>query len=201
MKQINSLILFLLAGILSGQELNLITALDINAKQNGLMLTIRSDKPVPESNLSAWYAQTGWFYVTILNARSDTIALSKMRSNFPIIDIQSSNQENSTQIALKTAQPIEQFEFYFSEIPPEILASLRFPVEAVLASQKDGAQEYPKPVSRNYLLLRSGLYFGGISLTVAGIIGQDHQDETGWELPVGIGILFGTWLYDRTRSP
>lgn len=201
MKLIGAILIFLTAGILNGQEPYRITTLDINSKQNGLMLTIRSDRPIPESNVSAWYAQTGWFYMTILNALSDTLAVTKTRHRFPVLDIQSTNQENSTQIAIKSSHPIEQFEFYYSENPPEILASLRFPVEAVLAGRKEGAGEYPKPVSRNWFLLRSGLYFAGVSLTVAGIIGQDHQDESGWELPAGIGVIAGTWLYDRYRSP
>ncbi|MBT3829420.1 MAG: hypothetical protein HOF04_01825 [Candidatus Marinimicrobia bacterium] len=194
------LILFSIQIVFS-EEITEITGISIETKQNGYMVSLSCTRPVLQNNLTSWYAPTtGWFYISILHAKVDSASLSTKKTTFPILEIQASTEDSSAQIAIKSARYIEQSEFYFSENPPEILASLRFPIEELIAKKEDEAEflsSNMNPVSKNVLLIRKGLYFIGASLFVAGIIDQDHGENLGWELPTGAGMIVGTWLWEK----
>jgi hypothetical protein len=40
-------------------------------------------------------------------------------------------------------------------------------------------------------------YFIGVSFTVSGILQEDSKSSANWELPTGIGIFLGTYVYDK----
>ncbi len=194
------LLTLLCARILSAGTSAAITSISIETKQNGYMVTLSSTAPVAPENLTSWYAPaTGWFYISILHASADSAQLSSKDTKFPIMEIQASTEDSSAQIAIKSARYIEQSEFYYSDEPPEVLASLRFPVMDLISEKDEGdlIVSDKKPVSRNVMLLRKGLYFAGVSMTVAGIIDQDHDEGSGWELPAGAGIILGTWIWEK----
>lgn len=199
MSRYTFLILLFVRGAFAAEIIE-ITDIYIETKQNGYMVTLSSSAPVPSENLTSWYAPaTGWFYISILNAAADSAQLSSKDTEFPIMEIQASTEDSSAQIAIKSARYIEQSEFYYSNTPPEILASLRFPVMDLMAEKDEGDLHISdeKPVTRNVMLFRKALYFIGVSLTVAGIIDQDHDEGSGWELPAGAGMIIGTWLWEK----
>ena len=135
-------------------EVTAITEISIETKQNGYVLTLSCSSPVLEKNLTSWYAPaTGWFYISILHATADSAKLSSKETEFPIMEIQASTEDSSAQIAIKSARYIEQSEFYYSTTPPEILASLRFPVMDLIADNEKSEilTAGTKPVSRNVI--------------------------------------------------
>jgi len=53
-----------------------ITGLDIESRLNGTMLTIKSARPL--GDFEHWLKNDGWLFVTVANAKADTLALKKM---------------------------------------------------------------------------------------------------------------------------
>ncbi len=190
-----------------------VTDLRVEVKRNGLYLQLRTSEVIEDQNITAWATPTNWFYITILGAVSDTAKIMSAKPVYPITEIQATNTANTTQLAFRIAKPIESFDFYRSEVPPEILFNLRFPIEEVVtvlleeqqntsAANQTGAEAAISNEDKLYNRLRNALYLAGTTLTVAGIFSQDAM-ETGvaWELPAGLLILSGTYVYDMYIHP
>ena len=202
-------IIFFLCQVFGQQIKPEISNLKIDIKQNGVFVQMKSSIPINIQNVTGWSTETGWFYITILNAISDSVSISNSAYKFPITNIQTANSEESTQIALKFERKVESFEFYQSDTPPEILLSLRFPVHEVFVQSKNDIQNnistnslYKRPdKSTKYKRIRTGLYLVGTSLTIAGAMDRDNSEEMNWELPTGIIILTGTYFFDTILYP
>ena len=74
----------------------------------------------------------------MLGAISDSVSITHSQYKFPITNIQTANSTESTQIALEFKREIESFELYQSDAPPEILLSLRFPVDEIFVQAEKG---------------------------------------------------------------
>ncbi|NOZ03438.1 MAG: hypothetical protein GXO92_02395 [FCB group bacterium] len=211
-------ILFLVIGLCLGnaipaQDHPRVTDLKIEVKRNGLYFQLHTSEAIAERNITAWATPTNWFYITILGAVSDTAKIMSTKPLYPVTEIQATNTANTTQLAFRIAKPIESFDFYRSDTPPEILFNLRFPIEEVVTALMEEKQDSfnaqgsdMEPEISNeekiYGRVRNALYLAGTTLTVTGIISQDAS-ETGiaWELPTGLLILSGTYLYDKYIHP
>ena len=207
-KQIWFVIFFLCQAF--GQQIKPeISNLKIDIKQNGVFVQMKSSIPINIQNVTGWSTETGWFYITILNAISDSVSILNSTYKFPITNIQTANSEESTQIALRLEREVESFEFYQSDTPPEILLSLRFPVHEVFVQSKNDIQNnfssntlYLMPdKSTKYKRIRTGLYLVGTSLTIAGAMDMDNSESMSWELPTGLIILTGTYFFDTILYP
>ncbi|MFQ6613709.1 MAG: hypothetical protein ACE5D1_02595, partial [Fidelibacterota bacterium] len=117
------------------------------------------------------------------------------------------NSRESTQLAFSLHSQVEAFEFQLNE-PRIIDIALRFPRTEVLAAleseamirepESSGPGRVAKPrESPFYLRMRSAAYLIGVSLTVSGILANDNQSQSGWELPAGVSILGLTYIYDH----
>ena len=205
-KQICVFILIVLQSV-PGQSKPEILDVTIDVKQNGIFIKFNTSVPVKLHNITGWSAESGWFYITILNAMSDSVAITNSAYRFPITNIQTANSGESTQIALKLDREVESFEFYRSDAPPEILLSLRFPVDEIFVHAEEGISkqpskfEYRKKKSQQYKRTRTGLYLLGSSLTIAGTMDMDNKNEMSWELPAGLLILAGTYFFDIVLYP
>ena len=190
-----------------------VTDLHMEVKRNGLYLQLRTSAVIESENITAWTTPTNWFYITILGAVSDTAKIMAVKPVYPVTEVQATNTANTTQLAFRIAKPIESFDFYRSKIPPEILFNLRFPIDevvtalleekqAVFGSEQSGTGPAISNKEKLYIRVRNALYFTGTTLTVAGIFSQDAL-ETGvaWELPTGLLILSGTYVYDTYIHP
>ena len=79
---------------------NKITQLDIDSRENGTIVKLKSTKKVDLKNVTAWYSSE-WFYLTIYDAKSDSTKLSNTPLSKIVKKIQIANSDESTQIALK----------------------------------------------------------------------------------------------------
>ncbi len=187
-------LLLLLTGISKGQEKSYINDLRIDPKQNGLFLTVRSSSPLKIENLTGWVNEN-WFYMTVHQAYGDTTALRSTPLVNPVITIENTNAEESTQLALRINGQIENFEFYLSDDKQTIIAALYYPAETVVAlmeqNQTAGYSSY-KLSSR----LRTVFYLTGAALTISGVISGDGSEQGNTELTLGIIILAGTYIYE-----
>ena len=101
-------ILFLASSsIILSQDLK-IKNLQIVSKNNGTVIQFDSNKKVNLENVTAWYSSE-WFYMTIYDAYADSLSLANYKNN-SLKNIEVSNSDESTQIAVQLFSDIESFE-------------------------------------------------------------------------------------------
>ena len=101
-------ILFLASSsIILSQDLR-IKNLQIESKNNGTVIQLDSNKKVNMENVTAWYSSE-WFYMTIYDANADSLSLANYK-NDSLKNIEVSNSDESTQIAVQLFSEIESFE-------------------------------------------------------------------------------------------
>ena len=100
-------ILFLASSIILSQDLR-IKNLQIESKNNGTVIQLDSNKKVNLENVTAWYSSE-WFYMTIYDANTDSLYLANYK-NDSLKNIEVSNSDESTQIAVQLFSDIESFE-------------------------------------------------------------------------------------------
>ena len=101
-------ILFLASSsIILSQDLK-IKNLQIVSKNNGTVIQLDSNKKVNLENVTAWYSSE-WFYMTIYDAYADSLSLANYKNN-SLKNIEVSNSDESTQIAVQLFSDIESFE-------------------------------------------------------------------------------------------
>jgi len=213
----NILIICFVIGFVSlqAQSKSVVTHLDVETKKNGAFLKIHTTTPINPQFVSGWTAEGGWFYITILGAISDSARVMNSDFSSPVSEIQVDNSEESTQLALKIDQKIENFEFYESKSPPELLVSLRFPlteIAGVLEVEKDKMETVETITTTNeelkadtgvllpdhYKRIKTALYVTGASLTIAGAAIEANKSEGfTWEIPTGLVMIAGTFIYDK----
>ena len=101
-------ILFLASSsIILSQDLR-IKNLQIESKNNGTVVQLDSNRRVNLENVTAWYSSE-WFYMTIYDANADSLSLANYK-NDSLKNIEVSNSDESTQIAVQLFSEIESFE-------------------------------------------------------------------------------------------
>ena len=101
-------ILFLASSsIILSQDLR-IKNLQIESKNNGTVIQLDSNRKVNLENVTAWYSSE-WFYMTIYDANADSLSLANYK-NDSLKNIEVSNSNESTQIAVQLFSEIESFE-------------------------------------------------------------------------------------------
>ena len=212
LKLIRILLLLLIWTVVILPAQTTITGLSIESKKNGAFLRIMTNKPVDLQNTSGWIRKDIYFYLTIMNSRADSDRILATPLIAPVKKLELSFVGESTQLMFELDQPLESFELYQSERPPELLVSLRFPLTEVFASlqaAKEQTQPAILPPSRPAVLatgttygkIRSALYLTGVSLTVAGIINQDNKSGISKEFGAGLSLVLGTYLFDKHIKP
>ncbi|MEL1222023.1 MAG: hypothetical protein VW277_00855 [Candidatus Neomarinimicrobiota bacterium] len=93
--------------IILSQDLR-IKNLQIESKNNGTVIQLDSNKKVNLENVTAWYSSE-WFYMTIYDANADSLSLANYK-NDSLKNIEVSNSDESTQIAVQLFSEIESFE-------------------------------------------------------------------------------------------
>ena len=165
--------------------------IDVSSKKNGVFIKVRSDKPLNPEQVAGWFNEsTSWYYMTLHEADGDTSQLEKAKLAYPVKQIECIRAGESLQIGLRLASSVEQSEFYYASDPPELLASLRFPISDVLASiapeKQPNTMIVKKTITKRPIWIRAA-YFVGAGLTGAGFLSGETQK--GWEVPVGMGII------------
>ncbi len=195
---------------LAGQTV--IRDLSIESKKNGAYLRFSTSGTIQIRNTSGWIRKGNYFYLTVMNAQADSTQIMTTGMMSPVKKLELTHVGESTQFAFELDQVVESFDLYQSDNPPELLVSLRFPITEVIATLQNEKEQSRPVISQtgprlasvggsNYGKIRNALYLTGASLTVAGIISQDNQSGTSWEFPIGMGILVGTYVYDKYIKP
>ena len=188
------IVLSILISMSYGQSKILLNNLRIEPKQNGLFLTIQSSSPLKIENIIGW-VNDDWFYITVHEAVGDSISIQTAQYSYPVITVENTNAEESTQIALRLHGKIENFEFYLSDNKQTIIAALYYSAESVVALLEEKQLEDYSSYKLNSRL-KSVFYLTGGALTISGVISGDGSKGNNTELALGLTILACTYFYD-----
>lgn len=174
-------ILFLASSsIILSQDLR-IKNLQIESKNNGTVIQLDSNKKVNLENVTAWYSSE-WFYMTIYDANADSLSLANYK-NDSLKNIEVSNSDESTQIAVQLFSEIESFEIdtpkrktlQFLLRNSQSVAKNSISVEDEIdivqtgkntAKEKDVIYEKEQPINaNNKLIVIAGLIVSAIDIT------------------------------------
>ena len=174
-------ILFLASSsIILSQDLR-IKNLQIESKNNGTVIQLDSNKKVNLENVTAWYSSE-WFYMTIYDANADSLSLANYK-NDSLKNIEVSNSDESTQIAVQLFSEIESFEintpkrktlqFFLrnSQLVAKNSISVEDEIDIVQAEEKTPKEKdiiYEKEQPRNTnnkLIVIAGMIVSAIDIT------------------------------------
>lgn len=180
------------------QELK-IEEIQISSKTNGVSILIKSDQPVEPKKITGWFnASTSWYYITIFEANGDTTQLQMVNLEYPITDVEVLNIGESLQLGFRLSIPVEQFEFYHSDYPPEVMAALRFPLSDIMTTMAEETIVNQKTVfnpNETKPVWPKAFYFMGAGLAGAGLI--SGEEKKGWELTTGMGLIAVAYVYEN----
>ncbi len=188
------IVLSILISMSYGQSKSLLNNLRIEPKQNGIFLTIQSSSPLKIENIIGW-VNDDWFYITVHEAVGDSISIQTAQYSYPVITVENTNAEESTQIALRLHGKIENFEFYLSDNKQTIIAALYYSAESVVALLEEKQLVDYSSYKLNSRL-KSVFYLTGGALTISGVISGDGSKGNNTELALGLTILACTYFYD-----
>ena len=86
-------------------------SLEIESKTNGILLTLKMDSIPDQKDISAWQANSGWFYITLYKVKGDTSRLMPDNLQRGILDLQFIQGDESFQIGLRLKRSVENYEF------------------------------------------------------------------------------------------
>ena len=174
-------ILFLASSSITLSQDLRIKNLQIESKNNGTVIQLDSNRKVNLENVTAWYSSE-WFYMTIYDANADSLSLANYK-NDSLKNIEVSNSDESTQIAVQLFSEIESFEintpnrktlqFFLrnSQLVAKNSISVENEIDIVLTEEetpkeKDIIYEKEQPRNaNNKLIVIAGLIVSAVDIT------------------------------------
>ena len=184
-------ILFL--SMLYPKEIN-IESIEIDSKSNGIILNIKVDSILRKNDLTAWQANSGWFYITLYKAKGDTLGLKSDRFPREVIDSQLIQGDESFQIGLRLRRNIESHEFSFID-KNTLNIPLRYSTEYFSSLDSVKKPHYqqlnvgiPDGIKKWLYLTGSGVAISGSAK--GGRLSSDTQTQ------IGIAMILTTYIID-----
>ena len=184
--------IFLLS-MLFPKEIN-IESIEIDSKSNGIIVNVKMDSIISTNDLTAWQANSGWFYITLYNAKGDTLSLKSDRFPREVIDYQLIQGDESFQIGLRLRRNIESHEFSFID-KNTLNIPLRYSTEyfsSLDSITKPHSQQLnagiPDGIKKWLYLTGSGVAISGSAK--GGRLSSDTQTQ------IGIAMILTTYIID-----
>ena len=175
------------------KEIN-IESIEIDSKSNGIIVNVTMDSILRKNDLTAWQANSGWFYITLYKAKGDTLNLKSNGLPSEVIDYQLIQGDESFQIGLRLRRNIESHEFSFIDkntlnIPlrysTEYFSSLDSVTKPHSQQQNAGI---PNGIKKWLYLTGSGVAISGSAR--GGLLSSDTQTQ------IGIAMILTTYIID-----
>ena len=114
-----------------------ITNVNISQKSNGTIIRIKTRNLFPEGNISSFFHENGWFYLTVAGGLVDTTEIRRTDTRGIIKSVAADQLGESSQLAFQMRTKVESHELYQSKDPSEIVISLRTSIKNSLAQMKE----------------------------------------------------------------
>jgi len=175
------------------KEIN-IESIEIDSKSNGIIVNVTMDSILRKNDLTAWQANSGWFYITLYKAKGDTLNLKSSGMPSEVIDYQLIQGDESFQIGLRLRRNIESHEFSFID-KNTLNIPLRYSTEyfsSLDSITKPHSQQLntgiPKGIKKWLYLTGSGVAISGSAR--GGPLSSDTQTQ------IGIAMILATFIID-----
>ena len=179
--------------VMANCESNLI-GMKFNEKENGTFIILKFDGKIKKNNITAWFQNSGWFYVTIHNTKLDTTKRWPFKKTGNILDIQAKQIGESSQLDFKLKNKIEEFDFFLLN-NNQINLSLRYPLAetfSIIDSLNSGDNitftSENRIKKKWYSQNRFSFLLLGTTLISKGIIRSNKND-------VFLGLVFAMFNY------
>ena len=113
-----------------------ITGVNISQKANGTILRIQTRNNFSDGNISSFFHENGWFYITVVDALVDTTEIRRSDTRGVIKGIAADQLGETAQLAFQMRTKVINHELYQSKDPSEIVVSLRTPMDNSVARIK-----------------------------------------------------------------
>ena len=175
------------------KEIN-IESIEIDSKSNGIIVNVTMDSILRKNDLTAWQANSGWFYITLYKAKGDTLNLKSNGLPSEVIDYQLIQGDESFQIGLRLRRNIESHEFSFID-KNTLNIPLRYSTEyfsSLDSITKPHSQQLnagiPDGIKKWLYLTGSGVAISGSAK--GGRLNSDTQTQ------IGIAMILTTYIID-----
>ena len=175
------------------KEIN-IESIEIDSKSNGIIVNVTMDSILRKNDLTAWQANSGWFYITLYKAKGDTLNLKSNGLPSEVIDYQLIQGDESFQIGLRLRKGIESHEFSFID-KNTLNIPLRYSTEyfsSLDSITKPHSQQLnagiPDGIKKWLYLTGSGVAISGSAK--GGRLSSDTQTQ------IGIAMILSTFIID-----
>ena len=168
-------------------------SLEIESKTNGILLTLKMDSIPDQKDISAWQANSGWFYITLYKVKGDTSRLMPDNLQRGILDLQFIQGDESFQIGLRLKRTIENYEFSMNTKHNRIIGSLHYSTEYLSQLDSMKKKEESQKISGLPDGIRKWLYLTGTGLTLAGTLQNNGEKQ----VKTGVIMLLSTFLIDH----
>ena len=168
-------------------------SLEIESKTNGILLTLKMDSIPDQKDISAWQANSGWFYITLYKVKGDTSRLMPDNLQKGILDLQFIQGGESFQIGLRLKQSVENYEFSMNTKHNRIIGSLHYSTEYLSQLDSMKKKEESQKISGLPDGIRKWLYLTGTGVTLAGTLQNNGEKQ----VKTGVIILLSTFLIDQ----
>ena len=168
-------------------------SLEIESKTNGILLTLKMDSIPDQKDISAWQANSGWFYITLYKVKGDTSRLMPDNLQRGILDLQFIQGDESFQIGLRLKRTIENYEFSMNTKHNRIIGSLHYSTEYLSQLDSMKKKEESQKISGLPDGIRKWLYLTGTGVTLAGTLQNNGEKQ----IKTGVIMLLSTFLIDQ----
>ena len=175
------------------KEIN-IESIEIDSKSNGIIVNVTMDSILRKNDLTAWQANSGWFYITLYKAKGDTLNLKSNGLPSEVIDYQLIQGDESFQIGLRLRRNIESHEFSFLD-KNTLNIPLRYSTE-YFSSLESIAEPHSQQLSAGIPDgIKKWLYLTGSGVAISGSAkGGRLSSDT--QTQIGIAMILATFIID-----
>ena len=92
------------------------------------ILRIKTKRAFPEGDISSFFHENGWFYITVSGGLVDTTEIRRTDTRGVIQRVAADQLDNTAQLAFQIRSKVESHELYQSGDQNEIVVSLRTPI-------------------------------------------------------------------------
>ena len=175
------------------KEIN-IESIEIDSKSNGIIVNVTMDSIPRKNDLTAWQANSGWFYITLYKAKGDTLNLKSNGLPSEVIDYQLIQGDESFQIGLRLRRNIESHEFSFID-KNTLNIPLRYSTEyfsSLDSVTKPHSQQLNAGIPNG---IKKWLYLTGSGVAISGSArGGPLSSDT--QTQIGIAMILATFIID-----
>ena len=168
-------------------------SLELESKTNGILLTLKMDSIPDQKDISAWQANSGWFYITLYKVKGDTSRLMPDNLQKGILDLQFIQGDESFQIGLRLKRSVENYEFSMNTKHNRIIGSLHYSTEYLSQLDSMKKKEESQKISGLPDGIRKWLYLTGMGVTLAGTLQNNGEKQ----VKTGVFMLLSTFLFDQ----